>query len=180
MNQGNEYLPNYVEHLVPLQEKKYLFPRKLCYFGGILALLLAVVLLTITSFLQYLGGLVFLLLLGVMILAWYLHRFVSIEYEYTVLGGEIRFETIFGRQQRKAAYVARTASIEKIAPVNGQTISKENFAGVTTERFYASTMSHPRTWYAIVREENGDKTLLFLELTEKAEKTLRFLCRSAF
>ncbi len=180
MNRGNEYLPNYVEHLVPLQEKKYLLPRKLCYFGVILALLFAVILLSVASFLQYLGGLVFLLLLGVMILAWYLHRFVSVEFEYTVLGGEIRFEKIFGRQQRKEAYVAQTARIEKIAPVNGEKLSKERFPDVTKELFFASTMKHPRTWYAVIREENGEKTLLFLELTEKAEKTLRFLCRSAF
>ena len=37
---GNEFLPNYVEHLVPLQENRLILPRKL----GLIALAVALVL----------------------------------------------------------------------------------------------------------------------------------------
>lgn len=179
-NSSNEYLPNYVEHIVPLQEKKYSVPRKLALVGVAVGLLALILVLTITSFLQYLGGAVFLLLLGCGILIWYLSRFASVEYEYVILGGEIRIETVYGRMQRKHCYDTSVSRVEKIAPVAGQTIEASAFEGVTKTLFCASTMDNPRTHYLLIREENGEKTLLFLELTEKGEKVLRFLCRRAF
>lgn len=177
---GNEFLPNYVEHLVPLQEKRLLLPKKLAIIGLALALLVGVVIASTVSFLQFLGGLIFILLLAIVILVWYLWRFVSVEYEYTILGGDITFEAIYGRRQRKKYYSTPLKNIEKLAPVNGQTVTKEQFQGVTREVFCAAKMKNPKTWYAIVKEENGGKTLLFFEVTEKAEKALRFYNGRAF
>ncbi len=177
---GNEFLPNYVEHLVPLQETRLILPKKLAIIGFILVLVFGVAVASTVSFLQFFGGLIFILLLGIAILAWYLWRFVSIEYEYTILGGEITFEAIYGRRQRKKYYFAPLKNIEKLAPVNGKTVTKESFQGVTRQLFCASKMTNSRTWYAIIKEENGEKTLLFFEVTEKAEKTLRFYNQRAF
>lgn len=178
---GNEFLPNYVEHLVPLQEKRLILPKKLGLIGLGIALVLG---LTVATFaipsLQFFGGAIFLLLLGIMILMWYLWRFVSIEYEYTILGGEITFEAVYGRRQRKKYYATPLKNIEKLAPVNGKTVTKEQFQGVTREVFCAAKMQNPRTWYAIVKEDSGEKTLLFFEVTEKAEKALRFYNGRAF
>ena len=179
-NNGNEFLPNYVEHLVPLQEKRLLLPKKLGICALALALTLGVIVASVASFLQFLGGLVFLLLLGIVILVWFLWRFVSVEFEYTILGGELSFEAIYGRRQRKTYYATPLSRIEKLSPVGGKRIGKEDFSGVTKEVFCASTMENPKTWYAIVKEESGEKTLLFFEVTEKAEKALRFYNGRAF
>lgn len=178
---GNEFLPNYVEHLVPLQEKRLILPKRLGLIGlGIgLVLGLGAAMFAVPA-LQYFGGAIFLLLLGILILMWYLWRFVSIEYEYTILSGEITFEAVYGRRQRKKFYSASLKNLEKIAPVGGKAVKKENFPGVTREVFCAAKMDNPKTWYAIVKEENGEKTLLFLEVTEKAEKALRFYNGRAF
>ena len=180
-NNGNEFLPNYVEHLVPLQEKRLILPRKLAIIA--LAVFLTVGLgfaMFATPILQYFGGGIFLLLLGIMILIWYLWRFASIEYEYTILGGELSFEIVYGRRQRKKYYAAKLNRIEKLSPVGGKVIGKNDFQGVTRELFCAAKMTNPRTWYAIVKEESGEKTLLFFEVTEKAEKALRFYAGRAF
>lgn len=177
---GNEFLPNYVEHLVPLQEKRLVRPKKLAIIGLAIGLVALVGVGAMASFLQFLGGLIFLLLLGILILVWYLWRFVSVEYEYTILGGEINFEVIYGRRQRKKFYATQLKRIEKLSPVNGKKITKEDFQGVTREVFCAAKMDNPKTWYAIVKEENGGKTLLFFEVTEKAEKALRFYNQRAF
>ena len=178
---GNEFLPNYVEHLVPLQEKRLVLPKKIGLIGLGIGLVLG---LSVATFaipaLQYFGGGIFLLLLGIMILMWYLWRFVSIEYEYTILSGEITFEAVYGRRQRKKYYATALKNIEKLAPVGGQVVKKENFQGVTREVFCAAKMENPKTWYAIVKEDNGEKTLLFFEVTEKAEKALRFYNGRAF
>ena len=178
---GNEFLPNYVEHLVPLQEKRLILPKKLGLIGLGIALVLGLAVATFAiPALQYFGGGIFLLLLGIMILMWYLWRFVSIEYEYTILSGEITFEAVYGRRQRKNYYATALKNIEKLAPVDGQDVKKENFQGVTREVFCAAKMANPKTWYAIVKEDNGEKTLLFFEVTEKAEKALRFYNGRAF
>ena len=177
---GNEFLPNYVEHLVPLQEKRLILPRKLAVIGLAIALTALVAVAATVSFLQFLGGAIFILLLGIMILVWYLWRFASIEYEYTISGGEITFEVIYGRRQRRTYYSTHLKNIEKLAPVDGKTVTKESVQGVTREVFCASKMSNPKTWYAIVKEENGEKTLLFFEVTEKAEKALHFYAGRAF
>lgn len=178
---GNEFLPNYVEHLVPLQEKRLILPKKLGLIGFGVALVLGLGIATFAiPALQYFGGGIFLLLLGIMILMWYLSRFVSIEYEYTILSGEITFEAVYGRRQRKKYYTTPLKNIEKLAPVNGKAVKKEDFQGVTREVFCAAKMENSKTWYAIVKEENGEKTLLFFEVTEKAEKALRFYNGRAF
>ena len=177
---GNEFLPNYVEHLVPLQEKRLVLPKKLGLIALAVFLVVGVMTATIVTNLALLGGVVFLLLLGIMILVWYLWRFVSIEYEYTILGGDLSFEVIYGRRQRKKFYSTHLKNIEKLAPVDGKPVTKENFRGVTREVFCASKMENPRTWYAIIKEEGGEKTLLFFEVTDKAEKALRFYNSRAF
>ena len=178
---GNEFLPNYVEHLVPLQEKRLILPKKLGLIGLGIALVLGLAVATFAiPSLQFFGGAIFLLLLGIMILMWYLWRFVSIEYEYTILSGEITFEAVYGRRQRKKYYATPLKNIEKLAPVNGKNVTKEQFQGVTREVFCAAKMQNPRTWYAIVKEDSGEKTLLFFEVTEKAEKALRFYNGRAF
>lgn len=177
---GNEFLPNYVEHICPLQEKKMLLGKKL----GIVALgaflLVAVIYASTFSFLQFFGGLIPFALLGIGFLVWYLWRFVSVEYEYTILGGEISFEVIYGRRQRKPCYTAKLQNIEKLSPLNGENVSSATVSGVTKELFFASTRENPNTWYAVIREEGGGKTLLFFEVSQKAEKALRFYAKRAF
>ena len=179
-NNGNEFLPNYVEHLCPLQESKMLFSKKLGITSLALLLLCGVFYATTFSFLQFFGGMIPFALLGIGFLVWYLWRFVSVEFEYTILGGEISFEVIYGRRQRKPFYTAKLQSVEKIAPVNGKEIKANSFPGVTRELFCASTYSNPNTYYAIIQEEGGGKTLLFFEVSQKAEKALRFYAGRAF
>lgn len=180
MANGNEFLPNYVEHLVPLQEKKLLRKKKIgIVLLGVFLLVLLIVCLTV-SFLQFLGQFVPFFLLGIAFLMWYLHRFVSVEFEYAISGGEISFDVVYGRRQRKPYYSAKIAKMEKIAPVLEKEISAASLPGITREVFCASSMKNPATWYAVVAEEGGGKTLLFFEMTAKAEKVLRFHNARAF
>ena len=177
---GNEFLPNYVEYICPLQEKKILLPKKLgIVFLGVF-LLFALFFASTFSFLKFFGGMIPFVLLGIGVLLWYLWRFVSVEYEYTILGGEISFEVIYGRRQRKPYYSAKLQKVEKLAPLNGQDITASSFPGVTKELFCASTRKNPNTWYALIQEEGGGKTLLFFEICAKAEKALRFYSPRAF
>ncbi len=176
-NSGNDFLTGYVEHLVPLREKSILLSKK------IKIVLLGAVLCAATfalSFLSLPGGVIAVLLVGIASLLWYLWKFVSIEYEYTIADGEMEIEVIYGKSRRKPFYTVPRGKFEKIAKVAGKEYTLSQFPGVKKEVFCASTRTGENTWYAIVAEEGGAKTLLFFEMTPKAEKALRTYNRSAF
>lgn len=176
---GNEFLPNYVEHLVPLEETKQVLPKKL----GIIALgaVLTVILFSLVLFsnLQFFGQLILFFIFGIALLMWYLWRFVSKEFEYTILQGEMSFDVIYGRRSRKPLYSAPIRNMEKISSPASPAHAADLAAADKTV-FAASRMTNPNTRYALVREENGSRTLLYFEITEKAEKSLRFYNAKAF
>ncbi len=176
---GNEFLPNYTEHLVPLQEPKQVLPKKLAVLGLGLVLTLALFCLILFSELQFLGGLILILIFGIAVLMWYLWRFVSVEFEYTILQGEISFDIIYGRRSRKAFYSTPIRNMEKIASPESPSLAAD-LAAADKTIFAASRMKNPNTRYAVIREENGSHTLLYFEITEKAEKSLRFYNAKAF
>ncbi len=174
---GNDFLTGYVEHLVPLKEQSILLSKKI----KIVLLIAALCGVTFAlSFLSLPGGVVPVLLIGIACLFWYLWQFVSIEYEYTIADGEMEIEVIYGKSRRKKFYTVPRGKFEKIAKVNGKEYTLSDFPGIKKEVFCASTRTGENTWYAIVSEEGGAKTLLFFEMTPKAEKALRTYNRSAF
>lgn len=176
---GNEFLPNYVEHIVPLKETKLLLPKKLGILS--LAFLLAVIgiALAVTVLKTFAAALVPVFLILVMFLVWYLWRFVSVEFEYTILQGEMKFDVVYGRRQRKHYYTMPLNRVEKMVPLSS---SPSFLNSVTAEKeiFCASKKENPFTWCALVREENSSVTLVYFEMTTKAEKVLRFYNSRAF
>jgi len=176
---GNEFLPNYVEHLVPLEETKQVLPKKLGVVGLGFFLTIALFCLVLFSDLQFLGGLILIFIFGIGALMWYLWRFVAVEFEYTILQGEMSFDVIYGRRSRKPLYSAPIRNMEKISSPASPSHAADLAAADKTV-FAASRMTNPNTRYALVREENGSRTLLYFEITEKAEKSLRFYNAKAF
>lgn len=175
---GNEFLPNYVEHIVPLQEKKMIRPKKI----GIILLAVLMVLGVFAFILTYVHfahlGAVILILVAYVI--WYLWRFVSVEFEYTIHQGEISFDIVYGRRQRKSYYSTPISRIEKICPLQDGKVPEKDLQGVGREVFCAAAKTNPNTRYAIVTGEDQTKTLLYFEVTQKAEKVLRFHNAKAF
>ena len=179
MVSGNEYTSGLVEHLTPLREKKMILFRKM----GVLLLALALsalVLIGAFTIWKNLISLTLLFLLGVGALTYYLWRFTSLEYEYIILPGEMIFEIIYSQRVRKKHYTASIKNMEKIAPVNGKDMRLSDIPGATREVFCASTRTGEGTWYAVVKEEGGGKTLLLFDLAPKGEKALRLQNPRAF
>jgi len=173
---GSDFLPNFVEYITPLKEAKYILPKRLMLIGLLCVLVLAVFV-TVFVFVPMLAPFVPIMLILIVFLGWYLWRFVSVEHEYTILQGEISFDVIYGRRQRKKAYSAPIRNIEAICYVKDRAPQMQ---GIQKELFLASYMKKDNTAYAVVREENGTKTLFYFEMIEKAEKALRFYNSSAF
>jgi len=176
---GNEFLPNYVEYLVPLQEPKKILPRKLTVLS--LAFVLVFTVLFLAFFvLNMFAGLVPVALILVAFVIWYLWRFVSVEYEYTVTQGELSFDVIYGRRQRKKYYSVPIRRIERIVFLEKNPDFPAQNATDAREIFAACRIKNSRTACALIREENAEKTLLYFEIPEKAEKVLRFYNAKAF
>ncbi|MBR3837262.1 MAG: hypothetical protein IKJ74_03865 [Clostridia bacterium] len=175
---GNEFLPNYVEHIVPLKEPKLVLPKRIALICGAILLVMAIIVLMVLF--PAVGGLgaIFFILAAYVI--WFLWRFVSVEFEYTIHQGEISFDIVYGRRQRKHYYTAKLARVEKIAPLQNGEVPKADLNGVDKTVFCATKKKSPYARYAIVREEDGKKTLLYFEIMEKAEKVLRFYNSRAF
>jgi hypothetical protein len=176
---GSEFLPNYVEHLVPLEEKKLILPKKLAIIFSALVLVI-VAILFVALYVPAFAGPMSVIFIGIAILVWYLWRFVSVEFEYTILQGEINIDVVYGRRQRKEFYSTPVSHVEKFAPLGGDTAFPPNPGEYKKICFAASSKKNPNTWYAVIREADQSRTLLFFEMTPKAEKVLRFYNGRAF
>ena len=175
---GNDFLPNYVEHIVPLKETKLVLPRKLIlYFGAAILVLTALTLILVFNFLAPIFAVMLIL---VAYLVWYFSRYASVEFEYTIHQGEISFDIVYGRKQRKPYYSTPLNRIERIAPLVDGAVPEADLRDAEKEVFCASRKKSPYARYAVVRGEDGKKTILYFEVTEKAEKVLHFFNARAF
>ncbi len=175
---GNEFLPNYVEHIVPLQEKKLILPKKIGIIFAAIFLVFVVLALILTF--NAIAGLGAVLLILVAYVIWYLWRFVSIEFEYTVIQGELSFDIVYGRRQRKKYFSTPISKIEKFGKMENGEVPQADLQGVEREVFCAAKKTNPNTRYALLKDQDGKKVLLYFEITEKAEKVLRFHNSRAF
>ena len=164
----NGYSSSFVEHLVSLKEKSLLLPKKIAIVG-LGALLAGISVALGFTVLQKLPAVLPIALILIGYLIWFLWRFVSVEYEYSILQGEISIDVIYGCRQRKSLYTTPLSKIEKLGYA-----AKGDFRDTADQTvFAASEKSNPNTVWALVREDGGSKTLLYFELTEKAEKAIR-------
>ena len=175
---SDEFMHNYVEHIVPLKEPSKILPKKLglIFFAFLLVVGVFAFALSNLAFVPIVAA----VLIIVAYVIWYLWRFVSIEYEYVIHHGEITFDVVYGRKQRKQFYKASLARVEKIAPLVDGKVPEADAQGAAKEVFCVSKRSSRYAHYAVVREEDGSKTILLFELIERGEKVLRFFNSAAF
>lgn len=168
---GNEYSANYVENLTPLTEKKRVLPGKIAIVALAAIFTLAVLFLAMKfpgfASLAFIGF----LLIGIGV--WFLWRFVEVEFEYAIVQGEIRVEKILGRRKRKPLGTFQIKSAEWIGPA-GDVPDALKRAGEAAVIFAAAAMDAPETYGAVFPGENGKKTVLYFECTEKALKVISF------
>lgn len=97
----------------------------------------------------------------------------SIEYEYSIVQGEFTMDAIYGARKRRtvAEFVIRQA--EKIAPFKNDISSNVNIINACI------SPSHPNTWYALYKDEKGNKTALLFTAYNKALDLLAYYNRNA-
>ncbi|MBO7148401.1 MAG: hypothetical protein J6V93_00945 [Clostridia bacterium] len=105
-------------------------------------------------------------------------RYVQIEYEYTVVKGEMTFTKIFGRKSRREFYKARMQDMSVIAPYTDEYKTR---ADAAEKKVYAvSSMSSPDIYVGILKDEKTkETTAIFFEATSKLVKLAKFYNSSA-
>lgn len=160
-----------VEHLTKERKNPKTARRKLLILASasLFVLSLGILLFAVPA-------LMFFLLLaacGAAALVWYLRRFVSVEYEYSISQGEMTMDAIYGAKQRKELFCFRIRDMELIAPVTEATRAKWSGRPFSKKIFAAAAPDAPDTYFAICRGEGGGKTLIFFEATEKALRVMK-------
>ena len=111
-----------------------------------------------------------LLVWGMIFLTW---RFVSPEYEYTTLSGEITFTTIFGGKTRKTLFTANIKDFVKIAPYDAEAEAYVTAQKCTRDFRCMSSLQAPDLYYGIFML-GEDKCVVYFEATEKALKIMKY------
>jgi|GEM_PF-1239025 len=135
------------------------------------ALALALSLVIVFVILPYFGILFGLLGIGVVILVlWFLSRYIAIEYEYTQTGATMDFAAVYSKQYRKEFLsVDLKKSARLVAPYKDGRIDGHNPKKILDLR---SSKSVPNA-YVIVYEEDGSTHAVLFDATKRIIDNIR-------
>jgi len=173
MDQGSV---NFAEHRVTKKvEGSYKMKRLLFRLGQVVFMLLPIIVgLSVFQLLLWLTP-VF-VLLGLKLGNVLFKRWLDIEYEYAIVAGELRVDTVYGNFRRVPMTSVRFRDMTAIAPVNDASAKAVIEATDYAHRYEpVSTLNHPNSHYGVYSNEAGEKCVIFFEVNEKmVEQIKRF------
>ena len=163
--------------VAPKKEGKYRLKRTL------LICAYAVLIMTLVALLASFPALtpVFALSLVFMcIVVFFTWRFVSVEYEYSIVSGEVTFSEIYGGRTRRKILTFRLKDCAMIVPAQDRLqAEKAELYGAVHTYSALITAGSPDAYIAAFENEKKEKCLVYFEATEKALKICRFYNPSA-
>lgn len=166
-----QYGSNFVEYIVPMKNNASLLLKKT-------AIIMLAVVLSVGGAVFILNSplvpimVVYLVLVG--ILTWYLWQFVSIEFEYAIVMGEIEMDIIYGQRRRRRIAAAKIKDMTLIAPYGSEYEREINASDINKRIFAASSLESPDTYFCIYNDEKNGKTILIFEATKKTLNVMKF------
>ena len=101
------------------------------------------------------------------------------EYRYSILSGDMIFDKIMGGMIKKEDILKiRVADMSVIAPYHGEKKELYEASDIVNRYDFCSTLSEPDIYFAIF-EENGQKSAVLFDATQKALKVMKFLNKEA-
>lgn len=119
------------------------------------------------------------------IIVFFTWRFVSVEYEYSIMSGELTFSKIYGGRSRRTVMKTRVRDASLIAPLDGGEYSAKATAYQPEKEFSAiSSLKAPDIYFMLFEledEKTGKKNraIFYFEATAGALKTCRFYNQAA-
>ncbi|MHC1693936.1 MAG: hypothetical protein AB9835_01375 [Eubacteriales bacterium] len=163
-------LNNYAEYLTVRKDDAKLIIRKLLLVIGTMGstAVISVV------FLRPLIYVIPLVWLGGSILLWSLWKFVKIEYEYTVAGGEVSFDIIYGQRNRRKLISAKVKELSLIAPATGTYRHRIEAQDISKRHYFCSSLDAPNLYFIEYNDPKEGKTLIFFDATKKTMAAFKF------
>lgn len=107
-------------------------------------------------------------------------RYVQIEYEYTVVSGDISVNYIYGRKSRKEWLEPTSISnMSVIAPYRDDYKAAADEPDIVHRYEAVATKDHPDNYYGIFNNAEGEKCMVMFQATNKALKIIAFHNRKA-
>jgi hypothetical protein len=119
------------------------------------------------------------------IIVYFTWRYVSVEFEYSIMSGELTFSKIFGGRSRRQVMKMRVRDASLIAPLDGDVYSAKATEYQPEKEFSAvSSMSAPDIYFMLFEledEKTGKKhrAIFYFEATAGALKCCRFYNQAA-
>lgn len=112
--------------------------------------------------------------LSTWIIVWLTWRYVSVEYEYSLTGGIMTLNKIYGGRSRKKVTDIRIKDMSMVAPFDGEYINAaEQYAPERTVDF-TSDLQKPEVYFALYETEDKRRGILYFEVTEQTLRILRY------
>lgn len=102
-----------------------------------------------------------------------------IEYRYSILSGDMIFDKILGGMIKKDDILkVHVADMSVIAPYHSDKKALYEASDIVNRYDFCSTLAEPDVYFAIF-EENGQKSAVLFDATQKALKVMKFLNKEA-
>lgn len=119
------------------------------------------------------------ILLTIGLAAFITWRFVCIEYEVIISGGEITITTIYGKSVGKTILSKPINSFSEIGEYDEKAYDEISKLSIQKDHVCISSLSAPLIYYALFDEEN-ERRILYFDVNEKAIALLKKNNSSAF
>lgn len=106
-------------------------------------------------------------------------RFVCLEYEVIISGGELTVTAIYGKSITKKIVSKSLNSFSEMGEYDDCAYGEISKLSIQKNYLCISSLSAPTVFYAIFEEES-ERHILYFDVTEKAALLLRKQCASAF
>jgi hypothetical protein len=108
------------------------------------------------------------------------YRYVQIEYEYTIVAGDIAVNYIYGRRSRKEWLKPTSISnMTAIAPYCGDYRAAADAPDIKHRYEAVAYKDHPDNYYGIFYNAEGEKCVVIFQATNKVLKLIAFHNRKA-
>ncbi len=99
--------------------------------------------------------------------------FADVAYEYSISSGEMSFAKIYGDRYRKEWFKLKISDMEKCAPYSID--AQRELEGERFDKIYkaASSVNAQYLYYAVYRNENGERCLMYFEVIPKSLKMIK-------
>jgi hypothetical protein len=102
-----------------------------------------------------------------------------IEYEYALVSGTMRFDIVYGSDQRKEWFNAKISDMTLFAPYEGDYKAKADAVQAVNKYEAISSYESPDLYCGVYKNESGEQCVVIFEATNKLLKLASFYNRNA-